>query len=564
MPKLQKVLIKKPAFSNYNIPTTRAFTMMPGVCYPIYFHDGIPGEKMKLDFQGMMKSYPLRSNVFGKYQIQFDIFVAPWKNYDSRFANNNADLTSVPSEILSQKLMSQRRKTQPYTKEKVKSLRYTAPSSLACFCGFAPNSLVIADEGVGVPDNKSADWAHCYRYFAYYDIMRNYYANRQAGYIPMIINGTTTNIELDALDRGFNWLRGVQEDSSRDHAFNAFWDAVNGTHTGQGDTIFEGLNSSDVALEKGFSQTGLMMRCFRSDMFTAWISSERYQEVMDTARVKVGTDNTFTVSNLIFQTKYNKFLNSLIMGSGDFHDFVKAELGVEIGRDMDIPQFLGSSVCDIEFDNVLSTVSTADSPLASPGATCVGGVYSHPRYFRFANYGTVVVMASIVPKNPLYSEGNDPMFCKHLFGELFQPRFDRIDFQPLNRHTLCAIPDHVRSFDGSVTYEKGSAPAEYAPNTEVARQPAWLEYTTDVDRCFGDFASSSLGTWVIQRSFLKAHINTLAKTVSYRFDPSPYISPGQFNYQFANTGEFGENFFLFIDFRNKTTNQVSKRPLPTL
>lgn len=85
---LRDVLIKKPKKSNFDLSRKNRFTMAPGLLYPVFIEDVLPGDEISLSADALIKTYPLNAPLMGSFKFQLDYFFVPWRLYVPDFAEN--------------------------------------------------------------------------------------------------------------------------------------------------------------------------------------------------------------------------------------------------------------------------------------------------------------------------------------------------------------------------------------------------------------------------------------------------------------------------------------------
>ena len=90
---------------------------------------------------------------------------------------------------------------------------------------------------------------------------------------------------------------------------------------------------------------------------------------------------------------------------------------------------------------------------------------------RCEEAGHILGIIRIVPKL-IYSQGNNPDLDLMTLDDLHQPDLDGIGYQDLLTERFAAV-DTRRDDEGVATYRS------------IGKQPAWIDYMTDIDEAYG-------------------------------------------------------------------------------
>ena len=97
--------------------------------------------------------------------------------------------------------------------------------------------------------------------------------------------------------------------------------------------------------------------------------------------------------------------------------------------------------------------------------------------------------------------------------------------------------------------------------TSAGKTVAWINYMTNVNRTFGNFAPGmSESFMVLNRNY---SITTQTKTKQIE-DLTTYIDPIKFNYIFADTNLDAMNFWVQTKFDIKVRRLISAKQIPNL
>ena len=97
----------------------------------------------------------------------------------------------------------------------------------------------------------------------------------------------------------------------------------------------------------------------------------------------------------------------------------------------------------------------------------------------------------------------------------------------------------------------------------AGKVPAWINYMTDIDRCYGNFAERTQQMFmVLSRKYDTGFSN--GGRNSYIKDLTTYIDPSKFNHIFADTRLDAQNYWTQINFDVKVRRIMSAKQIPNL
>ena len=184
--------------SNHNLSCSRISSMAPGVLYPMYVNIGLTGDTFDFDINAFMRTLPTEGPMFGAFKLQVDVYSADFRLYQAILHNNTTEIGMKMDEVLLPKM-------QLYTKpkwifnEETNSYQWKeqiSKTSLPYYLGIA---------GLGVPAGDVTAERNITRKFnaipmlAYYDIFKNYYANKQEENAYVIANSPLTYKKVNGL-----------------------------------------------------------------------------------------------------------------------------------------------------------------------------------------------------------------------------------------------------------------------------------------------------------------------------------------------------------------------------
>lgn len=294
-----------------------------------------------------------------------------------------------------------------------------------------------------------------------------------------------------------------------------------------------------------YPMQGLVVKCYQSDIFNNWLDSEWVAKVTEYSKVNV-VNGSFTMDALNLAKKMYNHYNRVAITGGTYDDWQLAAYGEENYGKSEKPVYHGGMSSEVVFDEVVSTSKVADEPLGSLGGrgTLKGDRGGHV-IIKCREACVIMVVASLTPRLT-YTQGNSWYLTElDSIDDLHKPEFDRIGFQDLISERLAWWTTTINQTNRQISRES------------IGKQPAWIEYQTDIDKCFGDFAEENgKGFMVLQRLYdYDEETRGLA-------DGTAYIDPSKYNYPFAVNSLTAQNFWLFLNLDIKARRKMSAKQIP--
>jgi len=294
-----------------------------------------------------------------------------------------------------------------------------------------------------------------------------------------------------------------------------------------------------------FSQEGLALKTYLSDMYHNWLDTARMAAVNAIASVST-SGGSFTMDTLALTKKVWEILNRVAVSGGRYSDWISAVYGEEMMRQVWSPVYMGGMSEEIIFQEVESQTQSEGQPLGtlagrgkSSSANKKGGYVS----FKVDEPGFLMGIASITPRID-FSQGNEFFTQLDTWDDFHKPGLDAIGFRDLITEELAWWDTH----HNTITWLQKSA----------GKQPAWQRYQSSVNKTFGTFAIENDQMWM---------------TLNRRYEPdesyniidlSSYIDPVKFNQIFAQTTIDAQNFWVQIASDIYMTHKMSAMVMPTL
>lgn len=648
----QKIEMHNYYRSNHNLSCTRISSMAPGVLYPMYTQIGLNGDTFDIDLSAFVRTLPTEGPLFGAFKLQVDVFTADMRLYQAILHNNTTEIGYHMDQVLLPKIKIDTQ-AQRYSK-----MGAFSKSSLLYYLGMAGIGRVASgDDSIA---NMIYRKINAVPMLAYYDIFKNYYANKQEENAYVIMSGeskqsktsssiinkvyfssgpyndTTNDIEvtsndaiqinageyikiygenltldnlnniqflLNDVDIANNDSYVIRNANSTDYFLCLEW--VNTTNYFLLDHFIAKTTTYEVIIGNGsirlqefplknidemrkrlltswdlgeeividdtetllpyqslvgtynlptkpelskncYPMQGLVVKCYQSDMFNNWLDNEYVDMISEKSNIDV-SNGRLSIDTLNFAKKLYDHYNRIAVTGGSYDDWQKAAYGMVHYGKAEKPIYHGGMSSEVIFDEVVSSVGTADEPLGSLGGRgSLKGSRGGHVIVKCNEACVLMIMVSLTPRIS-YTQGN-AWYLTELdsINDIHQPDFDRIGFQDLMTEQLA-------------WWDTKFAPETMAiTRSSIGKQPAWLQYQTDVDKCYGDFAEEDgKGFMVLQRLYEQG-------TEGEVKDITTYIDPTKYNYAFAVNSLTAQNFWTFLNIDVKARRLMSAKQMPNV
>lgn len=298
-----------------------------------------------------------------------------------------------------------------------------------------------------------------------------------------------------------------------------------------------------------YSQAGLAVKTYLSDRFNNWLNTEWIDGttggINSITAVDV-TDGKLTMDALILQKKIFNMLNRVAITDGTYQAWREATYGIRSATLPESPIFCGGMQSEIAFDEIVSNSATEEEPLGTLAGRGVATMYKSGRGLKIKCTEPSMIMAlgSITPRID-YSQGNKWWTRIQNMDDFHKPTLDAIGFQELIAEeaaawTTEAIEDH------ELVYQS------------LGKQPSWIEYTTDVNETYGEFAAGMpLAFMCLNRVYEETSEHTIRNA-------STYIDPTIYNNIFAESRLSSQNFWVQVAFDVTARRVMSAKQIPNL
>nr|DAE73390.1 MAG TPA: Major capsid protein [Microviridae sp.] len=331
-----------------------------------------------------------------------------------------------------------------------------------------------------------------------------------------------------------------------------------------GDTVFDISNASmsvepfiNFAKRKAVNsklnttdpQYGLCLKTYNSDLYQNWINTEWIEGVngINEASAVDVSDGTLSMDALNLSQKVYNFLNRIAVSGGTYRDWLETVYtGGNYMERCETPTFEGGVSQEIVFQEVVSNSASGDEPLgtlAGRGVTTGKQKGGHIR-IKVTEPCYIMCICSITPRID-YGQGNTWDTYLETMDDWHKPALDGIGYQDSLNGERAWWTDYF-------------TPDLDLKRTSAGKTVAWINYMTNVNRTFGNFAPG------MSESFMVLNRNYSISANKQIEDLTTYIDPVKFNYIFADTNLDAMNFWVQTKFDIKVRRLISAKQIPNL
>lgn len=305
----------------------------------------------------------------------------------------------------------------------------------------------------------------------------------------------------------------------------------------------------------GNTQEGLALKTYQSDIFNNWLATEWIDGpggITETTSIDVSS-GSFTIDALRLANKVNQLLNRVAVSGGTYQDWQRAVYDHEGFFAPEIPIYQGGLIKEIVFQEVVSNAETQTTNGTQPLGTLAGrGTLSRKHkggkvIIKANEMSHLIGLVSITPRID-YSQGNQWDVHLQTMDDYHKPGLDGIGFEDdvTERRawwdtTWNGINDWIQNSAG--------------------KQPAWLNYMTNYNKVYGNFAIQSNEMFMTFNRRYEAEVNTGQWRIK---DLTTYIDPVIFNHIFAQTSLDAMNYWVQISVDITARRKMSGKLMPSL
>lgn len=603
----------------------------------------LPGDTFDIDLDTKVLTHPTVGPLFGQFKMQLDVFTCPLRLYQAQLHNNalniGLDMKKVKLPKFENNFQTIEGDKPPYKKSKK-----AGKGSLAEYLGLRYEP--IRDEVNNV---------NAVAYFAYYDVFKNFYANKQEDYFMLmgggefISNGTVTtkdtvlykvdnaglyinrkNAQGESANKPveFTISKELWEASKKENTVTIYYNvdtesvgikinAINsyveketesdgtvtvtcrnkaklvfpdkelseGVHTATGKvwTSSQGVwvpsytssykleeidNLREYILKQGKKEIlikansteewigtsfikdvlvgtakvgesepkikmpiiqmemgGLCLKTLQSDIFNNWVNKEwvdgdnGIKAITDVAI----TDGKLNLDSLNIAQKVYNMLNRIAVSGGSYKDWIETVYTTDYYFRAETPVYEGGMSTIIDFEAVVSNSASTASGVEEPLGSLAGRGYNGQKKggkikIKINEPCYIMGIASITPLVD-YSQGNDWDNWLETMDDLHKPQLDGIGYQDLMENKMHGLAK---------------------PSLAIGKQPAWLDYMTNFNKTYADFAAGEQESYMVLNRIY--NVDDEGKITN----ATTYINPKDYTYIFATNTETNRDFWIQI------------------
>ncbi len=306
-----------------------------------------------------------------------------------------------------------------------------------------------------------------------------------------------------------------------------------------------------------YKQEGLALKTYQSDLFNNWLSTEWLDGdngINEITKVMVVDDGIY-LDDLNIMQKVFYMLNRVAVSDGSYKSWLETVYAHKVSNwVVESPMYVGGLIKELTFDEVISTAEvnneSVNQPLGSLGGRGVMGGKNKGGYINVKADEPCILLGliSLTPRID-YSQGNKWDTNLKTMDDLHKPQLDGIGFQDV-------ITDQMHFLDTRIT-NTGKVVFKSA-----GKQPAWINYMTNVNQCRGNFAID--GQEMFMTLNRKYEIETAGESIVGIGDLTTYIDPVKFNDIFSVGKLDTMNFWAQIKVDIKARRKMSAKVMPNL
>ncbi|AXF52699.1 MAG: major capsid protein [Microviridae sp.] len=630
-------------------------TQSVGTLVPFMCEVGLPADTWDIELNSEVLTHPTVGPLFGSFKWQLDVFTCPIRLYNSKLHNNALNIGLDMSKVKLPKF-------EVTIGKKYNDTTQINPSCLLAYLG---------RRGYGYTDQESAKMKfNATPIIAYYDIFKNYYANKQEENFKVIASkilnfrqsytdsqfvrvNETYELQNEEFNDGFDGLDNNNIRSGQINIYyNITWNVGGGTETISnsinttiGDIndgvaidnnihlqgtieylgsetmqtnltvtstklngtiktfnafIIECKNSTIITLKdypltsidnvrdailgnkteyiandavsgedylknitevytrqdnenvihyeynSGNALCGLALKTYQSDIFNNWINTEWIdgENGINAITAIDTTAGNFTLDTLNLSKKVYDMLNRIAVSGGTYQDWIETVYTNNYLQREETPVYQGGLSDEIVFQEVISNSAAEDEPLGSLAGRgkLQGKKKGGSLHIKINEPCYIIGICSITPRVD-YCQGNRYDTDFDTLNDLHKPALDGIGFQDLNTDKM-----HWKGYKIDATGK--------ITRQSVGKQPAWLDYMTNYNKTFGNFAIEDNEAFMC--------LNRLYTEKNGNINVSTYIEPTKYNYIFADTSLDAMNFWAQIGVGATVRRMISAKTIPNL
>lgn len=187
-----KMNIDLHAYNRSTHDLSRAFrsTMNVGTLVPFFKEFALNGETWEIDLQAVVRTVPTIGPIYGSYKLQADMFVCPVRLYNGLLHNNMVKIGMKMNQVKFPKINISTKVKNPYKfNDMTWNNEQISSSALVKYLGISGIGDILSTGSDAKSYEELERKFNAVPMFAYFDIYKNYYANKQEDKGVIIANG---------------------------------------------------------------------------------------------------------------------------------------------------------------------------------------------------------------------------------------------------------------------------------------------------------------------------------------------------------------------------------------
>lgn len=568
---LPEVGWEDPKRTKKDLSMTMRFSATGGTLNPCYLEEAQTNDIWHIKAHNLTRTIPTVGPVFGTLKEQIDYFFIPKRLYTAMLHNNpndfDPDKVYYPTITLSSEVIGNIIQEGTIPAETPRNYlklgqeineEQVNPSSWWHRVG-------VSGLGSPWPQNSTSSMqtmeVTAIPLLGYWDIFKNYYANKQEKNFPILLNlddvdGTEPvqigKIQLKAID----WIKNtlLTQPTNTNASLNAIARQPGASQENAQQLIYTYTSAETQG-------KGLILKTLLSDKLQTWLNSDYVDEIINSTKVLASTD--FTIPNFILAEKMYKMANKTLVAGSRWTDYLEAQYGSSVRMQEEQPIWIGSVSNTIRFEEVVSTAATTEEPLGSlAGRGSSRALGENIGTFKANEPGYIMGIYSATPRVD-YSQGNRALFRRTMGSDEHVPALDAIGFEDL-------IAEEMAAWTTLVQIGYDIPEEEERVYRTVGKQPAWTDWTTTYNRTSGEFAKKNSQMFM---TFNRKYYNSLEGIQGKppitegnltNANITSYADPAIVNAVFADTERTNEPLWVQVSTEAEVERAMSNQVMPTI
>lgn len=290
---------------------------------------------------------------------------------------------------------------------------------------------------------------------------------------------------------------------------------------------------------------GLCLKTHQSDLFNNWVNKDWVDGdngINAVTDVDV-SDGKLNLDALNLAQKVYNMLNRIAISGGSYKDWIETVYTTDYYFRAETPVYEGGMSTTIDFEAVVSNSASTASGVEEPLGSLAGRGFNQGKRggqikIKCNEPCYIIGIASITP-NVDYSQGNDwDMMQLKTMDDLHKPQLDGIGYQDLLSNQMNGRANTIDA---------------------IGKQPAWLNYMTDVSKTYADFAAGEEESYMVLN-----RIYDVDEKTGKIINSSTYISPKDYTYIFATNTDTNRDFWVQIGKKIIARRVMSAAQIPLM